>query len=45
MADGGTPIDVPMDCVPPDLRMPNTNLWVRFDDDWRVQEVWRREEQ
>ena len=43
LADGGRPIDVPVECVPPDLRMPNTNLWVRFDEAWQVQKVWRRE--
>ena len=45
MADGGTPIDVPIDSIPPDLRMPNTDLWVCFDEEWHVQEVRRRERQ
>jgi hypothetical protein len=30
--------------IPPDLRMPNTPLWIRFDDDWMALRVWRRQE-
>jgi hypothetical protein len=44
LADGGIPTDVPMDLVPVDLRTPNTNIWVRLDEEGHVQEVWRREE-
>jgi hypothetical protein len=24
--------------------MPNTRLWVHFDDEWNIVRVWRREE-
>jgi len=44
LADGGAPADIPAQAIPPDLRMPNTTLWIRFDDDWEVVRVWRRQE-
>jgi len=44
LANGGAPADIPMQLIPPDLRMPNTPLWVRFDDDWMALRVWRRQE-
>jgi hypothetical protein len=31
MADGGIPYDVPVDLVPPDLRMPNSEFTVVLD--------------
>lgn len=43
LADGGTLYDVPIDVVPFELRMPNTNVWLRVDESWCVQEVWRRD--
>lgn len=43
MVDGGAPYDVPAMLVPPDLRMPNTPIWVRFDDDLDIIRIWRRE--
>ena len=45
MADGGLPQDIPLSAVPIDLRMPNTPLWVRFDENMKVSRVWRREKQ
>jgi len=44
LADGGAPADIPAQSIPQDLRMPNTPLWIRFDDDWEVVRVWRRQE-
>jgi hypothetical protein len=44
LADGGAPADIPAQSIPPDLCMPNTPLWIRFDDDWNVVRVWRRQE-
>jgi len=44
LADGGAPADIPAQSIPQDLRMPNTTLWIRFDDDWEVVRVWRRQE-
>jgi hypothetical protein len=44
LADGGAPRDVPVGQIPPELRMPNTPLWIHFDDDWNIVRVWRREE-
>jgi hypothetical protein len=35
--------DVPIETVPPELRMPNTKVWVRLDDSMNVVRVWRRE--
>jgi hypothetical protein len=43
LADGGAPRDVPAAQVLADLRMPNTPLWVRFDDDFNIVAIWRRE--
>jgi hypothetical protein len=43
IANGGAPRDVPTDVIPPDLRMPNTPLWVQLDDDLDVVSAWRRE--
>jgi hypothetical protein len=42
MLDGGAFFDVPYDSVPFELRMPNTKLWIKLDDDWRVLRVWKR---
>ena len=40
LANGGAPIGL----EPFELRMPNTRLWVRLDDDMNVTRAWRREE-
>jgi hypothetical protein len=45
LANGGAPRDVPIDVIPFQLRMPNTRLWVQFDDDLNIVRVWRREEE
>ncbi|MCE5302554.1 MAG: hypothetical protein LLF97_05525 [Planctomycetaceae bacterium] len=44
LANGGSPCDVPIDKVPPNLRMPNTKLWIRMNDAWEIQEVWQRDD-
>jgi hypothetical protein len=44
LADGGVPRDVPVEQIPSDLRMPNTPLWIQFDEEWSILRVWRREE-
>ncbi len=31
--------------IPFDLRMPNTPLWIHFDEEWNILRVWRREEE
>ena len=41
-ADYGGP-DVPMELIPPDLRMPNTPLWIEFDEGWKIRRVSRRD--
>lgn len=43
-ADGGIPWNVAVDRIPPELRMPNTPLWLQFDEQMNVVQVWRREE-
>ena len=43
LANGGTMYDVSMDVVPFELRTPNTSVWLRVDESWQVQEVWRRD--
>ena len=45
LADGGAPRDVPAEQIPFDLRMPNTPLWIHFDEEWNILRVWRREEE
>ncbi len=42
--NGGVPRDVPAELIPPELRMPNTRLWLQLDDDMSILRVWRREE-
>ena len=44
MLDGGAPYDVSIAQIPLELRMPNTPLWIHFDEDWNVLRVWRRDE-
>jgi hypothetical protein len=43
-AHGGAPRDVPSEQIPAGLRMPNTPLWIHFDDEWHILRVWRRDE-
>ena len=45
MLDGGVLIDVPMHLVPFDLRMPNTDVWLKFDESMKVVDVWRRQDE
>ena len=44
LADGGYHRDVPVHDIPPELRMPNTPLWVEFDWQGNIERVERREE-
>ncbi len=44
LADGGAPWNVPIDLIPPELRMPNTPLWLKLDEQMNILEVWRRDE-
>ncbi len=44
LANGGAPRDVPLDRIPFELRVPNTPIWVQFDDHWNVLRIWRRDE-
>lgn len=43
LANGGARRDVPMDIVAPELRMPNTALWVKLDEDMCIVKVWKRD--
>jgi hypothetical protein len=45
MADGGIPLDVPVEDIPPDLRMPNTLLWLELNEHSQKVRVWRRVEE
>ena len=42
--NGGAPWDIPVNLIPPELRMPNTHLWLQLDDDMKILRVWRRED-
>jgi hypothetical protein len=44
LANGGVQWDVPAGVIPPELRMPNTPLWLQLDDGMNIVRVWRREE-
>ncbi len=44
LADGGRLFDAPLDVVPFDLRMPNTDVWVQFDRSMRITRVWHRDD-
>jgi hypothetical protein len=44
LVDGGVPLDIPMDIVPLELRLPDKLLWIRFDENNNVVRVWQREE-
>jgi hypothetical protein len=36
--------DVPTEVIPPDLRLPNTLLWVKLSDDlMTIERAWRRD--
>jgi hypothetical protein len=36
----GAPRDVPTDLIPPDLRMPNSKLWVRLNQQREIIAAW-----
>jgi hypothetical protein len=38
------PWDVPVELIPLKLRMPNTLLWLKLDEQMKILEVWRRDE-
>lgn len=44
LADGGIPWNVPIELIPPELRMPNTPLWLKLDERMNILQVWRRGE-
>ena len=44
LADGGVPWNVPVELIPPELRMPNTPLWLELDERMNIRQVWRRDE-
>ncbi|WP_165252511.1 hypothetical protein [Paludisphaera soli] len=44
LVDGGIEADIPAHSVPPELRMPNSRLWVQFDEAGTVDRVWFRDE-
>jgi len=45
LAYGGAPYDVPVQLVPAELRMPNTTVWVQFDQAMKIVRVWSREQE
>lgn len=44
LADGGIPWNVPIELVPPELRLPNTKLWVQLNDRREIESITRRDE-
>jgi hypothetical protein len=45
LASGGAERDIPIALVPPELRTPNTPIWVKLDSEMAVARVWKREQQ
>jgi hypothetical protein len=43
-ANGGAPWDVAAELIPPHLRLPNTQLWLRLDNEMNILAVWQRQE-
>ena len=39
---GGAPRDISVELVPPQLRLPNTRIWVQLNSGRDVVRVWRR---
>jgi hypothetical protein len=44
LAEGGAPWNVPVELIPLKLRMPNTPLWLKLDEQMKIMRVWRRDE-
>jgi hypothetical protein len=44
LAAGGASWNVPADLIPPELRMPNTPLWLKLDEQMNILQIWRRDE-
>lgn len=44
LAGGGAPWNVPVERIPPELRMANTPLWLKLDEQMNILQAWRREE-
>jgi hypothetical protein len=45
LAQGGAPRNLPSSMVPPQLRAPNTPLWVKLDQCMNVLSVWSRHDE
>jgi hypothetical protein len=45
LADGGAPLNVPVEQIPFDMRIPNTPLSIHFDEQWNIVRVCRREDE
>lgn len=43
LANGGAPQDIPLELVAPELRTPNTPIWVQLDETMKVIRAWKRE--
>ena len=43
LANGGVPFDISIDLVSPELRIPNTPLWVKLSSQMEVIRTWKRE--
>lgn len=41
---GGAPWDVAVERIPPELRMPNTPLWLELNEELEILRVWRRDD-
>jgi hypothetical protein len=41
---GGAHFNVPLELIPFDLRMPNTPLWIKFDHQFNINKVVRRDQ-
>lgn len=42
--NGGAHWDVPIETIPFNLRMPNTRLWLKLNENLKIVHAWRRDE-
>lgn len=44
LVDGGILENIPVNIIPVDCRMPNTLLWIQFDEERNIIGIWKRED-
>ena len=44
LADGGSFRHIPAALLPPELRVPNTEIWVRMNENHEITKIWCRDD-